>query len=99
MLQVITKFSLKRFYELRIYPFSSESSLFSKALEALESAFISWSNRVPHRSLSLIIVHILNEFRVEKEILEVIEKFKRLGVIEKFEFVKDQLVYPDTFDF
>ena len=59
----------------------------------LGSGFINWANRIPQKSLSLIIiartriVYEVDDKVVKKESMEVIEKFKKLGVIKKFEIV------------
>ncbi len=87
LLEVVTKDSPKMFHELKIIVTSylSQSVLF---LEELEPVFISWSNRIPQKPLSLIILDGLNGTRIKKESMEVIEKFKKLGVIKKFEIIK-----------
>jgi len=59
--------------------------------EELEPAFISWKNRIPQRSLSLIITNgssYSKKLRVKNDNIEVIEKFKKLGVIKKFEIIQ-----------
>ncbi|RIA83783.1 hypothetical protein C1645_860272 [Glomus cerebriforme] len=80
VLEVITKFSPKNFCELKICNFSD-----SKLLpEDLESFFISWKNRA---SLTLIIVkyHHIIGLEENKENMEIIKKYKNLGIIKKFE--------------
>ena len=58
LLKVITKYSPKKFQELKIYwpvdSFYLQTEIF---LEELEPIFINWANRVPQKSLSLIINH------------------------------------------
>ncbi|CAI2171094.1 11370_t:CDS:1 [Funneliformis geosporum] len=62
-----------------------------KAKEGLESFFISWTNRVPKKSFSLTFISqscsITTKLEVKKSIVEVIEKYKELGVVKKFEVV------------
>ncbi len=57
--------------------------------EELEPVFMSWKNRIPQRSLSLIIFRGFSKvgLKVKKESMKVIEKFKKLGVIKKFEMI------------
>ena len=88
MLEVVTKYSSKEFHELKIY-WKSSSESFARMeifLEELEPIFLSWANR--QKSLSLIITVRYSELKVEKESMKMIEKFKRLGIIKKFEIVK-----------
>ncbi len=83
LLKVVAKHSPKKFYKLKIfYKNYGEPELFS---EELEPVFISWANRIPQKSLSLFIKDYTKIFGVKKESMEVIEKFKTLGVIKKFE--------------
>jgi len=87
--EVVTKYSPKNFYELKIRQ-SGFSQLVSFT-EELESFFISWSKRIPQKSLSLIIIDYQNYrsgLEVKKESMEAIEKFQKLDVIKKFEIVK-----------
>ena len=89
LLEVVTKYSPKNFYELKIRQ-SGFSQLVSFT-EELESFFISWSKRIPQKSLSLIIIDYQNYrsgLEVKKESMEAIEKFQKLDVIKKFEIVK-----------
>jgi len=76
LFNVVAKYSPKKFYELRII---------------ISRIRVNWANHVPQKSLSLIIVvrsHNVNNLVVKKESMEVIEKFKKLGVVKKFEIVK-----------
>ena len=77
VLETIAKHSPKNFYELKLY----NNSEFIP--ENLESFFVSWKNRASKKSLSLIIVDILS--KVKEESMKIIEKYKNLGVIKKFE--------------
>jgi len=53
--------------------------------EELESFFINWTNRVPLKSLSLIIVNNDEQsLDANDENMEIIEKYIMLGVIKKF---------------
>ncbi len=87
LLEVVAKCSSKKFYELKIYficrVYGPELEFFS---EELEPVFVSWADRIPQEPLSLIIVDCPTYIRVKKESIMVIEKFKKLGVIKKFEY-------------
>ncbi len=86
LLQVVVKDSPKEFYKLKIIFEEGDdvkSELFS---EELEPVFLSWANRIPKKSLSITIDGI-DESVVKKESMKLIEKFKKLNVIEKFEFI------------
>ena len=79
----IIKDSPKNFHELELcYSFSAVSELLP---EELESFFTSWSNRIPQRSFSLIIVRndscTLDE---NDENMKIIEKYIKLGIIKEF---------------
>jgi len=51
----------------------------------LESFFICWKNRIPQKSLSLIVINSDSDsFDKIDENLDVIEKYLDLGVIKKF---------------
>jgi len=85
LFEMVVKYSPKKFYELKMrYEYDIE--LLS---EELESVFISWANHIPPKSLSLIIISEfqLIPLRIKEKSMEVIEKFKKLGVIKKFEIV------------
>jgi len=85
LLEIIVKYSPKKFHELKIH-YEVYKELFP---EELESVFISWANRIPQKSLTLIIIDDLQSVStVKKDSMEVIEKFEKLGVI-KFEFICD----------
>ena len=87
MLEVVIKYSSQEFHELKIRWRSSTEFVRTEIfLEELEPIFLSWANR--RKSLSLIIKDIYSKLKVEKENMKVIEKFKRLGIIKKFEIVK-----------
>ncbi|CAB4385699.1 unnamed protein product [Rhizophagus irregularis] len=77
-LEIISKFSPKNSHELHI-----EDVKMFKSKE-LESFFIIWKGRVPFRSITFTIGGIM----VKNEIMEVIEKYKKLGIIKKFELIK-----------
>ena len=85
LLETIATYSPKRFYELRLCWQVLRTETF---LKELESFFISWANRIPQKSFSLIIIDDSSQLRVKKESIEVIERFKRLGIIKRFEIVK-----------
>ncbi|PKB99056.1 hypothetical protein RhiirA5_430349 [Rhizophagus irregularis] len=53
--------------------------------EELESFFVNWTNRVPQKSLSLIIIYDEeNSLDKNDENIEIINKYIKLGVIRKF---------------
>ena len=83
-METIAKYSPKDFYELRIfYLIYSDLELF---LEELEHVLISWANRIPQKSLSLIIInkyHLIN-LKIKKENMKMIKKFKKLDFIKKW---------------
>ena len=72
-LEIVAKHSPKNFYGLILYKLSL-------CPEDLESFFISWGNRESKKSLSLIIV---DDLKVDEEIMEIIKKYKNLGVVKK----------------
>ncbi|RIA81249.1 hypothetical protein C1645_837311 [Glomus cerebriforme] len=81
VLEVISKYSPKNFYELKIYyVWAAQSEILP---EELEKFFINWKDRVPQKSLSFIITKgpLAN---VKNENVEIIEKYKKLGIIKKF---------------
>ena len=82
-LKIVAKHSPKNFHELKVYN-SSHSKLLP---EDLEYFFICWNNRIPKKSLSLIIIkdYYYNSLEVNEENIKLIEKYKTLGVIKKFE--------------
>ena len=82
LLEVIATCSSEKFHELKIH---WERLLTEKYLEELEPFLMSWANRMPPKSLSLIIIDYSSKLKVGKENTEMIEKFKELGVIKKFE--------------
>ena len=78
VLETVAKHSPKNFYELKlIYP----EELYPVNVE---SFFVSWKNR-SKKSLNLTIVG--NLYKVRKESRKIIEKYKNLGVIKKFETI------------
>jgi hypothetical protein len=85
VLEVVVKYSQKNFYELKIYNHSDYSKLFP---EDLESFFTSWKNRSSKKSLCLIIIKNYDHDCISlgnEEIMSIIEKYKNLGIIKKFE--------------
>jgi hypothetical protein len=85
-LETVAIYSPKNVYELKLYYLDE---LLSELLpEELESFFIMWSNRVPQRSLSLIVVNIdANSLDTKDENIVIIEKYAELGVIKTFKIV------------
>ncbi|RIA87278.1 hypothetical protein C1645_827987 [Glomus cerebriforme] len=70
-LKILVKYLPKNFYELEIN--------FYTTYEGLEEFFINWKNRIPQKSLSLIITDYKNV-----NLKSLIEKYTKLGVIKKF---------------
>ena len=82
VLEIITKDSPKEFHELKLLMDNfSQKEIFSKELEPI---FKSWANRQPQKSLSLIIFNPY-ELEVKKRSLDVVERFRDLGVVKRFE--------------
>ncbi|PKY12465.1 hypothetical protein RhiirB3_424137 [Rhizophagus irregularis] len=83
-LEILVKYSSKNFNELRIcYVYDGPSEIFP---EELEEFFINWKNRIPRKSLSFILKgYCVKSFENKKENMKVIEKYKKLGIIKKFE--------------
>ncbi|RIA97025.1 hypothetical protein C1645_856052 [Glomus cerebriforme] len=83
LLEIIAKYSPKNFYELKInYIYYTRSEIIP---EDLESFFLNWKNRLPQKPLSLILIKNYESISLEvnEGNMEVIEKYKRLGVIKK----------------
>ncbi|RIA80896.1 hypothetical protein C1645_837877 [Glomus cerebriforme] len=58
--------------------------------EELESFFVSWTKRVPQKSLSFIIINdIVNSLFTNYENMKIIENYIKLGVINKFRVSDD----------
>ncbi|RIA84331.1 hypothetical protein C1645_879991 [Glomus cerebriforme] len=83
VLETIVKYSPKKFCELKIYN-GSPSELI---LEDLEIFFLNWKNRTPKISISLIIIKSHYESLEANKVL-IIEEYKNLGIIKKFEIRK-----------
>jgi hypothetical protein len=82
-LETVVKYSSKNIYELIFYHLYDLHSELSP--EELETFFISWSNRIPQKSLSLIIVNNdSNSLDKNDKNLKIIEKYINLGIIKKF---------------
>ncbi|RIA88921.1 hypothetical protein C1645_825601 [Glomus cerebriforme] len=82
ILESITKYSSKYFYELKIYNFSSSELI----PEDLETFFLDWENRTPKKPINLIIFRsIYKNLDSNKENMKIIEDYKNLSIIKKFE--------------
>ena len=72
ILEVVAKHSPKNFYELKIHREKI-------SLEDLESFFISWTNRIPQKSISLVIIKESGEdnssLDENEENMEIIKKY------------------------
>ncbi|RIA89555.1 hypothetical protein C1645_824669 [Glomus cerebriforme] len=85
MLKIVAIHSPKNFYELKIFN-DSQSELIP---EDLENFFICWDNRIPKKSLSIIITYEKNSLCTNEENMKIIEKYKNLGIIKKFDIIED----------
>jgi hypothetical protein len=55
--------------------------------EELESLFVNWTDRIPQRSFSLVVVndgYIVKSLDKNEENIKIIEKYRKLGIIKKF---------------
>ncbi|RIA98786.1 hypothetical protein C1645_870402 [Glomus cerebriforme] len=88
VLETIVKYSPKNFYEII---FQHINIIYSVLIpEELESFFINWTNRVPQKSLSLVIVNDgSNSLDTSDGNIEIINKYIELGVIKKFEIYEN----------
>ena len=75
LLEVVAKYSPKNFYELKLHGLE----LFPKNLK---SFFGNWRNRGSKKSISLIVI---KGSTILCESMEIIEKYKNLGIIKRFE--------------
>ncbi|RIA81347.1 hypothetical protein C1645_837155 [Glomus cerebriforme] len=85
VLELIVKFSPRNFCELKIYyVIDARSEILP---EELEKFFIDWKNRIPQKSLSFIITKgsRAKSLEIKLENMKVIEKYKKLGIIKKFD--------------
>src|SRR5581483_3014488 len=83
VLEVVAKNSPRNFHELKIYNYSDSVLL----PEDLESFFVIWKNRKPSKSLSLTIIKdgYSDSLEMDEYNMEIIDKYKNLGIIKKFE--------------
>ncbi len=82
-LEMIVKYSHKNMCEIMLYHlYDIQSRLFP---EELESFFVNWTNRLPQKSLSLIVVcNDEQSLDVNDENMKIIEKYIKLGIVKKF---------------
>ena len=92
LLEVVAEYSPRNIHELKLcYEFDMESELLP---EELESFFISWTNRVPQKSLSFIIICNDAVTLVDNdESMQIIEEYIELGIIKEFNTIE----YDDDF--
>ncbi|RIA81349.1 hypothetical protein C1645_564665 [Glomus cerebriforme] len=84
VLETVVKYSPKNFYELKMV-INTRSEILSKELEKF---FTIWKDRIPQKSLSFTIEgNNFNDSEMNYEIIEVIKKYKRLGIIKKFKVI------------
>ncbi|RIA87222.1 hypothetical protein C1645_828103 [Glomus cerebriforme] len=83
---LIINHSHKYLYELILYyQYQAQTELLP---DELESFFMKWTNRIPQKSIILIIVNDeVNSLGTNEKNLEIIEKYKKLGVIKKFDVI------------
>ncbi|CAG8601256.1 5572_t:CDS:1 [Funneliformis mosseae] len=88
LLEIVSKYSPKNFYELKIfYICNVGKELYPKELE---SFFINWMNRTPQQLLSFVIIkgyNSSNSLMDNRGNLEVVEKYRSLGIFRKFRAV------------
>ena len=92
---MVAKYSPKNVCELKL---AYQGSLQSRLLpEELESFFVSWSNRIPQKLLSLIITRSYSERRLNKnaENMKIINKYIKLGVVKNFYSHDDETLNDD----
>ena len=87
MLKVVVEYSPRDIHELKLcYDFEAQSELLP---EELESFFISWTNRIPQKSLSFIIIHNDAGTLVDNDDnMQIIEKYIKLGIIKEFKIIE-----------
>src|SRR5690348_12602342 len=83
VLEVVAMNSPKNFHELKIHNYSTSVLL----PDDLESFFVSWKDRIPSKSLSLIIIkdEFSHSLEMDENNMKIIEKYKNLGIIKNFE--------------
>jgi hypothetical protein len=80
VLEIVANYSPRNFHELKLYcAVNIKSEILSKELEKF---FIVWKNRIPQKSLSFIIEGY-NNLEMHNEIMEVIERYKKLGTVKE----------------
>src|SRR6266542_5024791 len=89
-LEAFAKYSHENISELILYHlYNLQYELYSKELE---SFFISWTNRIPQKSFSLVIINYnnsTNSLEMNDENMKIIKKYTELGVIKKFQVTGD----------
>ena len=89
------KYSHKNVSELILYHLSDVR--FKLLPEELESFFISWTNRIPTKSLSLVIVNYdENNLNTNEENMKIIKKYTKLGIIKKFKVAMMNIIKKCT---
>ena len=78
ILDILARYSSKNLHELTFFCFSDALSL------CLEEFFINWKDRTSQKSLSFYAIYYDNMYYINVD-MEVIEKYKKLGVIKRFE--------------
>ena len=82
LFEIVARNSSENFYELKLCYYLIKPELLP---EALESFFTKWTNRIPQKSLSLVITNYdTNSLDTNDENMEIVKKYTKLGVIKKF---------------
>ena len=84
-LEIVAEYSPRNFHELELYyKYDLRSELLP---EELKSFFINWTNRIPQKPLSLIIIcnDAVSTIANNDENMQIIEDYIELGIIKKFE--------------
>ena len=86
-LEAFVKYSHENVSELILYHLSDVR--FELLPEELESFFISWTNRVPQKPFSLMVIvnYKNNSLNTNEENMEIIKKYTKLGVIKKYKVI------------
>ena len=79
---MVAEYSPKYFCELELV-YKYDYLKLKLQSEELESFFVNWANRIPQKSLSLIISDRYNMNSLVKN-MEIINKYIKAGIIKKF---------------
>ncbi|CAG8465898.1 11154_t:CDS:1 [Funneliformis mosseae] len=83
LFDIIARFSPKNFQKLKIRYIGNALNVRSElSPEEMNLFFINWNNRTPRRSLSLTMEEF--SFKINEEIIEIINNYVKLGVVKEF---------------